>query len=208
MVHGVWSDPNGAWKKTGFKQCLQRRGFLVSTVDYIKHNAETFDPKAERKIGNQAIVALKSRILKVLEGYNKKYISASQVDIVKSYAIAGSWKPDATTSYKIMEEYFRNVLGNPFFSLDRDGFHEDNDLQVSISSQLGGLDGKHRRSEDKNPPKYGAIYMNTLHSSSFKINDNKKVSAELCSTLIQEDVANLLGSSDDNFAVRIGDVSF
>ena len=327
LVHGVWSDPNGAWKKTGFKQCLQRRGFLVSTVDYIKHNAETFDPKAERKIGNQAIAALKSRILRVLEGYNKKYISASQVDIVahsmggliarglcqqsgykakenymkgqihrlitigsphfgaglsgilyrlkdnwysykkdiqhtalwnsiyenekdskykrlqlkniyskkkssldkgavellapdsaaysnlrptnvKSYAIAGSWKPDATTSYKIMEEYFRNVLGNPFFSLDRDGFHEDNDLQVSISSQLGGLDGKHRRSEDKNPPKYGAIYMNTLHSSSFKINDNKKVSAELCSTLIQEDVANLLGSSDDNFAVRIGDVSF
>ena len=109
MVHGVWSDPNGAWKKTGFKQCLQRRGFLVSTVDYIKHNAETFDPKAERKIGNQAIAALKSRILKVLEGYNKKYISASQVDIVKSYAIAGSWKPDVTTSYKIMEKVLQET---------------------------------------------------------------------------------------------------
>jgi len=46
--------------------------------------------------------------------------------------------------------------------------------------------------------------MNTLHSSSFKINDNKNVSAELLSTLIQEDVANLLGSSDDNFADTIG----
>ena len=110
-------------------------------------------------------------------------------------------------SYNFWQKYFRNILGNPFFSLDRDGFHEDNDLQVSISSQLGGLDGKHRRSKDKNPPKYGAIYMNTLHSSSFKVSDSKKVSAELMSTLIQKDVATLLGSSDDNFADTIGAVS-
>ena len=127
---------------------------------------------------------------------------------VKSYAIAGSWKPEANMSHKDLEEYYRNILGNPFFSLDRDGFHGDNDLQVSIRSQLGGLDGKHRRGEDKNPPpKYGAIYENTLHSSWFKKENNDKVKAELQSDLIQEDIANLLGSSDDNFADMIGDVS-
>jgi len=262
LVHGVWSDEEGSWEDTGFKQFLEGHGFWVATVDYREHNAKTFDPCAEPEIGNPAIAALKSRILEVLDRYNKQqHISASQVDIiahsmggliarglcqqngykakenymkgqirrmitigsphfgaglagilyrlkdnwysynepfialwnsiyekekdskykrlqlkniyskkkssldkgaveslapdsaayynlcptnVKSYAIAGSWKPDATTSYEIMEEYFRNILGNPFFSLDRDGFHEDNDLQVSVSSQLGGLDGKHR----------------------------------------------------------------
>jgi hypothetical protein len=41
----------------------------------------------------------------------------------------------------------------------------------------------------------------------FSVNDDKKVSAELMSTLIQKDVANLLGSSDDNFADTIGIVS-
>ncbi len=71
---------------------------------------------------------------------------------VKSYAIAGSWKPDATMSQKVLEEYYRNILGDPSFSLDKDGFNGENDLQVSVSSQLGGLDGKCRRSVDKNPP--------------------------------------------------------
>lgn len=322
LIHGIWSSPNGAWKETGFKQFLQSRGFKVSMVDYARHNAETFDPKAELKIGNHAIAALKSTILEVLEGYNKKYISASQVDIVahsiggliarglcqqrgykakenymkgqihrlitigsphfgadlagilyrlkddwysynkpfialwnssyekdpnyrrvqlkdiyskelkwpldkgaveslapdsaaypnllptnvKSYAIAGSWKPDANTSHNILEENLRNILGNPFFSLDRDGFHGDNDLQVSISSQLGGLDGKHRRNGDKNMPKFGAIYINALHSSGFNFDDIDKVSSELKSDLIRNDVANLLGSSDEIFADMIGGI--
>jgi pimeloyl-ACP methyl ester carboxylesterase len=322
LVHGVWSDEEGSWEDTGFKQFLEAHGFGVATVDYREHNAKTFDPCAELEIGNPAIAALKSRIQEVLDSYNKQqHISASQVDIVahsmggliarglcqqngykakenymkgqirrlitigsphfgaglagilyrlkdnwysyneqfialwnsiyekekdskfkrlqlkniyskkkssldkgaveslapdsaaycnlrptnvKSYAIAGSWKPKAKKSHEFWEEYFRNILGNPFFSMDRDGFHEDNDLQVSISSQLGGLDGKHRRREDKNPPKYGAVYENTLHSSLFKINDSKKVTSELHSTLIRNDVANLLGSSDDNFAETIG----
>lgn len=91
--------------------------------------------------------------------------------------------------------------------MDRDGLYGDNDLQVSVSSQLGGLDGKRRRSVDKNPPKYGAIYKNTLHSSLFKNDDNDKVTAELWSDLIQKDIINLLGSSDDNFADIIGGVS-
>ncbi|HKR72937.1 MAG TPA: hypothetical protein VJR94_02380 [Candidatus Nitrosocosmicus sp.] len=126
---------------------------------------------------------------------------------VKSYAIAGKWMPDATMSHTVMEEYYRNIQGNPFFSLDKDGFKGDNDLQVSVSSQLGGLDGKCRRSEDKNPPKYGAIYENTIHSSWFKKDNNNKVMAELQSCLIREDIVDLLGSSDDNFADIIGSVS-
>jgi triacylglycerol esterase/lipase EstA (alpha/beta hydrolase family) len=294
-------------------------------VDYKDYNDKTFDPKAEPKIGNQAIAALKSSIQKVLEEHNKKYISASQVDIiahsmggliarglcqqngykakenymkgqirrlitigtphfgaglsgrlfqqkdnwysykqqdnkdpftalwnsnyvkdsdyktlqlkdiysltpidqgaveslapcsaaysnllptsVKSYAIAGSWKPDATMSQEDLEEYYRNILGNPFFLLDKDGFNGENDLQVSVSSQLGGLDGKCRMSVDKNPPKYGAIYENTLHASWFKKDDNDNVIAELQSCLIREDIVDLLGSSDDYFADIIGGVS-
>lgn len=110
-------------------------------------------------------------------------------------------------SHKDLEEYYMNILGNPFFSLDRDGLYGDNDLQVSVSSQLGGLDGKRRSSVEKNPPKYGAIYENTLHSSWFIKDDNDKVTAELQSCLIREDIANLLGSSDDNFADIIGGIS-
>ena len=124
---------------------------------------------------------------------------------VKSYAIAGSWKPEASMSHEELEKYYRNILGNPFFSLDRDCLYGDSDLQVSVSSQLGGLDGKRRRSVDKNSPtKYGAIYENTLHSSWFNKDVNVKVKAELQSDLIQKDIANLLGSSDDNFADTIG----
>ena len=125
---------------------------------------------------------------------------------VKSYAIAGNWKPDAIVSHKVMEEYYRNIHGNPFFSLNIDGFKGDNDLQVSVSSQLRGLDGKCRGSVDKNPPKYGAIYENTIHSSWFKKDNNDKVMAELQSCLIREDILHLLGSSDDNFADIIGSV--
>jgi pimeloyl-ACP methyl ester carboxylesterase len=322
LVHGVWSDEEGSWEDTGFKQFLEGHGFWVATVDYKEHNAKTFDPCAEPEIGNPAIAALKSRILEVLDRYNKQqHISASQVDIVahsmggliarglcqqngyiakanymkgqirrlitigtphfgaglagilyrlkdnwyshkdtftalwnsnyekdsdyrrvqlkdiysltpidkgaveslapdsaaysklvptsvKSYAIAGSWKPEAKKSHEFLEEQFKNVLGNPFFLLDRDGLYGDSDLQVSVRSQLGGLDGKCRNSVGKNPPKYGAIYENTLHASWFKVTgDNDKVTAELQSCLIREDIVNLLGSSGDNFADRIGDIS-
>jgi pimeloyl-ACP methyl ester carboxylesterase len=322
LVHGVWGDEESSWENTVFKQSLEGHGFWVATVDYREHNAKTFDPCAEPEIGNPAIAALKSRILEVLDRYNKQHISVSKVDIiahsmggliarglcqqngyeakenymegqirrlitigsphfgaglagilyrqkdnwysygpsialwnsnyekdfdykrvqlkdiyskvygtpihtgaieslapdsaayfklrptsVKSYAIAGSWKPEANMSHTDLEEYYRNILGNPFFSLDRDGLYGDNDLQVSVSSQLGGLDGKRRRRVDKNPPKYGAIYENTLHSSLFKKDDNDKVTAELWSDLIQKDIINLLGSSDDNFADIIGGVS-
>jgi triacylglycerol esterase/lipase EstA (alpha/beta hydrolase family) len=323
LVHGVWSDEESSWENTVFKQSLEGHGFWVATVDYKEHNAKTFDPCAEPEIGNPAIAALKSRILEVLDRYNKQHISVSKVDIIahsmggliarglcqqngykakenymegqirrlitigsphfgaglagilyrqkdnwysnkdnkdtlwnsnygkdsdyrslqlkdiyskvygtpidkgaveslapdsaaysnllptsiKSYAIAGSWKPKANMSHKDLEEYYRNILGNPFFSLDRDGLYGDNDLQVSVSSQLGGLDGKRRSSVEKNPPKYGAIYENTLHSSWFIKDDNDKVTAELQSCLIREDIANLLGSSDDNFADIIGGIS-
>ena len=40
--------------------------------------------------------------------------------------------------------------------------------------------------------------------SLFKINVSNKIKTELHSTLIQKDIANLLGSSDDNFADIIG----
>lgn len=51
-------------------------------VNYKAHNAKTFDPYAEPKIGNPAIAALNSKILAVLDRYNKQHISVSQVDII------------------------------------------------------------------------------------------------------------------------------
>jgi triacylglycerol esterase/lipase EstA (alpha/beta hydrolase family) len=47
---------------------------------------------------------------------------------VKSYAIAGSWKPEAKKSHEFLEGQFKNILGNPFFSLDRNGLYVDSDL--------------------------------------------------------------------------------
>ena len=54
LVHGVWSTPSRAWEETNFKQSLEANGFQVSMVDYTEHNAKTFDPYAEREIGNQS----------------------------------------------------------------------------------------------------------------------------------------------------------
>ena len=34
LVHGVWSDEEGSWEDTGFKQFLEGHGFWVATIDY------------------------------------------------------------------------------------------------------------------------------------------------------------------------------
>ena len=125
-----------SWENTGFKQFLQRHGFWVATVDYREHNAKTFDPCAEPKIGNQAIAALKSRIQEVLDRYNKKYISASQVDIV-AHSMGGLIARGLCqqNGYKAKENYMKGqirrliTIGTPHFGAGLAGIlyrHKDN----------------------------------------------------------------------------------
>ena len=128
LVHGVWSNPRNSWEDTGFKQFLQRHGFCASTVDYEKYNAETFDPNDDPKIGNQAIAALKSSSQEVLEGCNKKYISASQVDII-AHSMGGLIARGLCqqNGYKAKENDMKGhirrliTIGTPHFGADLSG---------------------------------------------------------------------------------------
>jgi hypothetical protein len=128
---------------------------------------------------------------------------------VKSYAIAGSWKPNADDSHESQEWDFQFITDNLDFNLGRDGFHDDNDLVVSITSQLGGLGGLQnqiRQPENNDIPNKSAIYSNIIHGSLLiKKHDKDVVFSETYSTHIQDDVIKLLGSSDnEKFANSIG----
>jgi pimeloyl-ACP methyl ester carboxylesterase len=127
---------------------------------------------------------------------------------VKSYAIAGSWRPNASKSHYDLERLYKDILGNPLFTIERGGFGGDNDLQVSLTSQLGGLNGILRNIKDEDVPKHGAIYSNTIHMSYLNKDkqneDDDQVYAELESPYIQKDVVKLLKSSDDKYADEIG----
>lgn len=129
---------------------------------------------------------------------------------VKSYAIAGSWKPNAKHSHESQERDYRCIIDKFSFNLDTDGFHDDNDLVVSVTSQLGGLPcqfrqiGSNNIPTDDEIPNKSAVYPNTVHASSMIKGDNN-VTSETYSPDIQRDVIALLNSSDNNkFADAIG----
>jgi pimeloyl-ACP methyl ester carboxylesterase len=131
---------------------------------------------------------------------------------VKSYAIAGTWKSHAKdshekakTSHEKQEEYYGIIINNENFNLEKDGFdgEDDNDLVVSVKSQLGGLPHQIRQPGKNDIPDKGALYCNTVHDD-FYIKD-KCIFSETNSPHIQEDVMKLLSSSDNNkFANAIG----
>lgn len=126
---------------------------------------------------------------------------------VKSYALAGTWKPKASLSHEYQESYYGTATNNDDFNLEGDGFdgEDDNDLMVSVKSQLGGLPHQIRQPGKNGIPNRGALYPNTIHASFLKRDDKDDVSSEIRSHYIQEDVIKLLGSSDDNkFADAIG----
>ena len=92
--------------------------------------------------------------------------------------------------------------------MDKDGFggntQGDNDLQVSITSQLGGVDGiKFRSLTNSTIPNKSEVYNNTVHSSAL-IQGDQNIFSELKSPFIQKDVALLLQSPQDKFANVIG----
>ena len=129
---------------------------------------------------------------------------------VKSYAIVGSWGPNAVASHFLMESLFKNILGDPTFNLDTDGFRGnfqgDNDLQVNLTSQAGGLHTKFLTSNTHGAlPNESKGYNNTLHTSIFiALSDQSLVRGELSSIQIQNDVSKLLNSDDGKFAESIG----
>jgi pimeloyl-ACP methyl ester carboxylesterase len=128
---------------------------------------------------------------------------------VKSYAIAGTWKPNANDSHKHQELYYKPIADIDDFKLDgKDGFNDDNDLVVSVKSQLGGLPCQIRQLNSNNDiPNHSALYCNTLHTDFYiKGNDtHNNVYSETNSPYIQNDVIKLLSSSDKNkFADAIG----
>jgi hypothetical protein len=81
---------------------------------------------------------------------------------VPSYAIAASWIPGADKSHASIEYNYRNITGDPNLDLDADVFKGHNDLQVNITSQLGGLLGQ-IRTPDSKLPDYSEVYNNTVH---------------------------------------------
>jgi hypothetical protein len=123
---------------------------------------------------------------------------------VKSYAIAGTWKSKAKDSHEDQESYYETITDKDDFNLDgKDGFNDDNDLVVSVKSQLGGLPCQIRQLNNNDIPDHSALYCNTVHTD-FYIRD-KGIFSETNSPYIQNDVIKLLSSSDKNkFADAIG----
>jgi pimeloyl-ACP methyl ester carboxylesterase len=126
---------------------------------------------------------------------------------VKSYAIAGTWKQKASLSHEYQKSYYGTITKKDTFDLEQDGFdgEDENDLVVSVKSQLGGLPHQIRQPGKNSIPNKGALYPNTIHASFLKRDDNDDVSSEIRSRYIRKDVIKLLGSSDDSkFADAIG----
>ena len=83
---------------------------------------------------------------------------------VPSYAIAGSWRPNAINDHSYEQTLFGNILSIPSFDLDKDGFHGNNDLQVNITSQTGGLHSIFRSPGTHDIPNESEIYPSIVHS--------------------------------------------
>jgi pimeloyl-ACP methyl ester carboxylesterase len=125
---------------------------------------------------------------------------------VKSYAIAGGYRPNATKSHCSQETYYKTIVNDPDnFNLDKDAFDNcDNDLVVSIISQLGGLPQQIRQPDSNDIPNHSAIYCNTVHEM-FYIKGDDGIFSETNSPHIQNDVIRLLSYSDNGkFADAIG----
>ena len=100
---------------------------------------------------------------------------------VKSYAIAGTWRQKATGSHDYQESYYRTVTNKDNFNLEQDGFDGEleNDLVVSVKSQLGGLPHQIRQPGKNSIPDMGALYRNTIQASFLKRNDKDYVFSEI-----------------------------
>jgi pimeloyl-ACP methyl ester carboxylesterase len=123
---------------------------------------------------------------------------------VRSYAIAGTCRPNAKKSHNSQESYYKTIVDPEDFNLDKAFDDSDNDLLVSVTSQLGGLP-KHIRDPNSNDiPIHSAVYHNTVHEKFF-IKEDDDIFTETNSPHIQKDVIKLLSSSNSaKFADAIG----
>jgi hypothetical protein len=112
---------------------------------------------------------------------------------VKSYAIAGSYRLNAIKSHGLQELYYQTVVDSKCFKLDKDAFDGcDNDLVVSLTSQLGGLPRQIRQPISNDIPNHSAVYYNTVHETSYINDDDKDVSSETNSRRINDGVVKSL----------------
>ncbi|HET7283917.1 MAG TPA: hypothetical protein VFI70_04460, partial [Nitrososphaeraceae archaeon] len=186
--------------------------FNPYTAKIFYRNFCLFNPLNFQLLSLKLIYAEKYRLpinnggVEALSPGSVAYSDMCQTNI-RSYAIAGSWKPNARVSHDVEEELYKNILDNPFFNLDRDGFRGlNNDLQVSVTSQIGGgINDTFRDPKNNTLQNKSSIYNNTVHGSLFiEKPDMPFVSSELASGLIQKDVVTLLNSPDNKFANAIG----
>jgi hypothetical protein len=220
MARGFVQQPNYKRKENYMKGSI-RRLITIGTPHFGGHLSEFVYHHLDdwyciegihiTPAQNCKVEPKKLRTLYVNEGVVEALIPGSDAyshlyqTNVKSYAIAGSWKPNANDSHKSQESYYRTITDKDDFNLDDtlDGDNDDNDLVVSVTSQLGGLPKQIRQLNRNDIPDHSALYCNTVHTD-FYIQD-KGIFSETNSPYIQNDVIKLLSSSDNNkFADAIG----
>ncbi len=163
-----------------------------------------FEPKKLRTIYSDLKFPIDKGGIEALIPKSKAYSHLRQTN-VKSYAIAGTYRPNAKKSHTFQESYYQGVVDSNQFNLDKDTFDGcDNDLLVSVTSQLGGLPKQIRKLNSNNIPNHCAVYHNTVHEK-FYIKDYDGVFSETNSPHIHKDVIKLLSSSNSaKFANSIG----
>jgi hypothetical protein len=92
--------------------------------------------------------------------------------------------------------------------LEEDGFQGENDLQVNLTSQVGGLHSVVRQqqqqgSQTTNIPNESEIYPNLVHSKCYVAANDTGIDYETNSSSIKRDVITLLASPADMFAKAI-----
>jgi len=87
LVHGLWENPT-VWKQGNFSQNLANAHFDVTSADYSKYNATTFDPYANKTFGNYGINATRYAIHFALNKLHNQSIAAAQADII-AHSIGG-----------------------------------------------------------------------------------------------------------------------
>ena len=107
-------------------------------------------------------------------------------------------------SHSSQELYYKTIVDPDDFNLDKAFDDSDNDLLVSVTSQLGGLP-KHIRDPNSNDiPIQSTVYCNTVHEKFF-IKEDDDIFTETNSPHIQKDVIKLLSySNNKKFATAIG----
>jgi hypothetical protein len=108
----------------------------------------------------------------------------------------------ANMSHDNLQKLFQNITGNPRFNLENDAFHGANDLQVSLTSQAGGIHSVFRQPDNSTIPIGSETYNNTIHAQNFMADYG--INHELGSYKIANDVVALLNSPNVKFSPSIG----